>query len=98
MASIRIDGNPAALKAKLQPAGYDGDGDIVGAVIGVTVHPTAADIHVDYGVALLAVRGSGLASMLIRFPGRRNLLRTLNNYVLLRIASGRCVCVYVSGR
>ena len=34
--------------------------------------------------------------MVIWFPGQSYLLRAFSNYVLLRIASGRCV--YVSGR
>ena len=41
-------GNLAALKAKLQEIGYDGDGDmVVGAVIApeVIVHLTAADMQ-----------------------------------------------------
>src|SRR5436853_6045505 len=54
-------GNLAALKAKLQEVGYDGDGDmVVGAVIApeVIVHPTAADMHIDYDAALLIVESS----------------------------------------
>ena len=49
------------MKAKLQELGYDGDGDmVVGAVIApeVIVHLTAADMHVDYGAALLVVQSS----------------------------------------
>ena len=52
-------GNPAALKAKLQELGYDWDGDMaVGAVIApeVTVHLTAADMHIDCDAALLVVQ------------------------------------------
>ena len=54
-------GNLAALKAKLQELGYDGDGDMfVGAVIApeVIVHLTAADMYVDYDAALLVVQSS----------------------------------------
>ena len=54
-------GNFAALKAKLQEAGYDGDGDlVVGAVIspGVIVHLTIADMRIDYDAALLIVQSS----------------------------------------
>ena len=48
-------GNLAALKAKLREIGYDGDGDmVVGGVIAaeVIVHPTAADMHIDYDAEL----------------------------------------------
>ena len=48
-------GNLAALKAKLQELGYDGDGGMVaGAVIAPeAIHLTAADMHVDYGAAFV---------------------------------------------
>ena len=51
----------AALKARLQEVGYDGDGDmVVGSIIalGVIVHLIAADIHVGYNVALLIAQSS----------------------------------------
>ena len=54
-------GNLAALEAKLQEVGCDGDGDmIVEAVIvpEVIVHLIAADMHVDYDAALLIVQSS----------------------------------------
>ena len=54
-------GNPAALQAKLQELGYDGDGDlVVGARIApkVLVHLTTADMHVDYDSTLLVVQSS----------------------------------------
>ena len=53
-------GNLAALKAKLQELGFDGDGDMVaGAVIAPEViHLTAVDMHVDYDAALLVVQSS----------------------------------------
>ena len=54
-------GNLAALKAKLQELGYDGDGDMVaGAVTApkVLVYLTAAVMHVDYDAALLVVQSS----------------------------------------
>ena len=48
--------NLAALKAKLQEVGYDGDRDmVIGAVIApeVIFHLTAADMHIGYDVTLL---------------------------------------------
>ena len=59
--SIAWMGNLAALKAKLQEVGYDGDGDmVVGAVIvpEAIVHLIAADMQVDYDAALLIVQKS----------------------------------------
>ena len=52
-------GNLAALKAKLREIDHGGDGDmVVGAVIApeVIVHLTAADMHIDYDVALLILQ------------------------------------------
>ena len=92
-------GNLAALKAKLQEVGYYGDGHmIVGAVIapGVTVFLIAADMNVDYDVPLLTVQSPKASQMAIWFPGQSCLLRMLNNYVLLCIASGRCVFCFES--
>ena len=70
---------------------------VVGAVIvpGVVVHLTAADIHVDYD-ALLIVQSSKARQY--GDLGRSCSLRALKNYVLHRIATGRYVCVCVSGR
>ena len=59
--SFTRTGSLAALKAKLQEVGYDGDGDLdFGAVIApeVIVHLIAADMHVDYDATLLIVQSS----------------------------------------
>ena len=63
---------------------------VVGAVIvpEVIVHLIAADMHVYYDAALLIVQSSK-ARRYGDLVTKTKLLRTLNNYVLLHIASGR---------
>ena len=94
-----MDVQLAALEAKLC---YDGDGYmVVGGVIAaeVIVHLTAADMHIDYGAALLIEQSLKARRYGDLVPGRSYSLRMLNNHTSLPIANwcvcvcGRCVCV-----
>ena len=108
-------GTLAALKAKSREIGYGGDRDmVVGAVIApeVIVHLTAADMHIDYDAALLVVQSLKARQYGDLVSRQSYSSRMLSNYILLHIASGRCVyvclwsmyvcvvsvCVYVCGR
>ena len=72
---------------------------VVGAAIApeVIVHLTAADMHIDYDAALLIVQ-SLKARQYGDLASRTKLfIKMLSSYILLRIASSRCVCVFVVG-
>ena len=64
---------------------------VVGAVTSpeVIVHLTAADVHVDYDAALLIVQSSKAR----QYGALVSKTKLFIKDVLLRIASGRCVCV-----